>query len=382
MKILKHFLLSLVLVTTGITPVDAMKRAQPDSSFDAGATEPVEKKARLASQAIHPEVQFTAYDPEYFALINEELKNLESFLNLINSNDRYLNGNSVDTTSLEITSSDYIKSLVPMLYQLLTSKINLMAQRMHIDALTFKISITFNEPIEGVINASGNFQKHEVLFSNKLLKLFVWHEGSNDYSAREGLLDATIGHELAHIIYQHEYSCIVHEYLADQTSANHLEYPIHMISSNFIVSLTATFLSSLLQYGNVYLNKDDKLSIACIVSSALIKKYPDLAALGNCSLVEFVFNVNSAISAIHNLAYSKKYSSYALVTGKQLDEADKRHMCSRIYEQLVACCIQPKPLPDGRSHISGIISHPSPCKRKAHIMGLFEEKNCKQSLAF
>src|SRR5437868_7132370 len=39
MKILKHFLLSLVLVATGIAQLDAMKRAQPDSGLDSDETQ-------------------------------------------------------------------------------------------------------------------------------------------------------------------------------------------------------------------------------------------------------------------------------------------------------------------------------------------------------
>lgn len=77
MKILKHFLLSLTLITTGTAQLDAMKRAKPDFDTDADEIQDSKRhKAEITQEqqdiaAIHHDLVFGPKDLKFYQIIGE-----------------------------------------------------------------------------------------------------------------------------------------------------------------------------------------------------------------------------------------------------------------------------------------------------------------------
>lgn len=394
MKTSKLFLLSLVVVvvaSTGVAQLEAMKRAEPDSGFDVIGRIEETQASSDTQKIINPGLNFVPNDPDYYAIIEQELDALKVYLAEINKNAEWVTTDDDDDClfpfsyqpqleEIPFTENNDAKEKAPTTYKLISEKMHKIGKKMGVDSSAIKIFINIDELNGPVINAAATTAKKEISFHVGLIKLMVWLEGSDQYYQTEGLLDAVIAHELAHIFHGHQHNNhenIKQEFEADKTGAQCIKITRNMISSNLIIELANELFPSLGLYSNLYLNKEETFSVVCILSSALIKQHPNLEALGNCAThKQFAHNVNRAVEVIKNTEYSTKYSFWSDET-KKLEECDLQSICSLIYDQLVARCLKADLLPENYKQSWEKPTHPCPRERKDAILAFIQEKEEK-----
>ena len=160
------------------------------------------------------------------------------------------------------------------------------------------------------------------------------------------------------------------EFEADRTGAQCLQSTNNMISATLIIPIANELFPSLAIYSDLHLADEEKFSIVCAISSALIKTYPDLGTLGDCSThTQFAHNINKAAEVIKNTQYSEKYTFFSPKI-KKLEPCDQQNICSLIYNQLVTRCIETEPLPGNYKIRLEPETHPVPGERKAAILAL------------
>ena len=409
MKTLKHFLFSLVILSMGIAQLDAMKRQLEDPEY-AQAYKKQNTGQRETHPVINPDLVFGPNDPDYYAIIAQELNNLDAIITS-NIGNRVEVDFSKDYNVLETASMSYKcfaaiigvaenctrsnlltriyspRKIAPITYALLATKIHTICNRMKLDASTIKPAIRLI-PVSGDFNANADPKTKIISFPVNFIKLMVWHEGSKQYHKTEGLFDAIIAHELAHVFHQHSllFGGMENELEADRTGALSLQFPENMKAVNILGLASALFYSTYSKC-NLHLLSEDAFFITCVISSSLIKRYPSLGALGNCTTDGHMgYNIHKALEIIKKTEYPQLYPRDA-AHRKQLDQQDRQIICSLIYDELLLCCmqcIQTGPLPETVTSLDMYSlwegSYPGPQRRNAAIQALIQEKEIKESL--